>query len=166
MSNPLLLLVSLSVKWIVGWGNKSSLCFMDAFALFSLLVCFSYFALQKNKTPWDTQLCVSLIIYLSPFTTASLHHSYNNVVILKWDSHPPSPPLPLHKPVHLSCLSLACIFGCDSLSHTNDLTQGSVHRLNMPFVTGRVITQNVNPSNGGIVLQLSFTYIPLKFRNI
>ncbi len=47
------------------------------------------------------------------------------MVIPKWDSHPPltSPPTP-HKPcfpppIHLSCLSLACVFLYKTLSHTH-----------------------------------------------
>lgn len=92
-------------QWkLVEWGSQSTLLCSPSFLL----------CLEKEET-----LCVS--------PTTGLHHSYNNVVIPKWDSHPPSllrpPPMSSAFCSRPPILFITCLYFHTrhtlSLSHTH-----------------------------------------------
>lgn len=111
------------------WNNKMPLSLWKRIlASFYKRFCSFLTSLWKTRSLVCVHLCVSLIIYLT-LTTTSLHHSYSNEVIPKWDSHPPhissnTPQALLSVPTCLLCLLLvwfSCF--CRRLCHmlTRDL---------------------------------------------
>lgn len=94
----------------------------------------------------DTGEAKQHIFGQSNFVNVANEHC-NDVVVPRWA--PPSQ-RKLCSLLHLSCLSLACVFLWVTLSHrhtlkhTHDLTRGSICKLNMYFPARGVITLNVN----------------------
>lgn len=90
-------------KCFCQWENES-------FPLVYKRFCSFLTSIRKTRSLFCVHLCVSLIIYLT-LTTTSLHHSYSNEVIPKWESHPPhissnTPQALLSVSTYLLCLLL------------------------------------------------------------